>query len=177
METPFDPDSGFNDQFPPPGWEEMDADEKHECAQAHLARLRQRREELLQQGPDAAYFVEEIDRQIGPFEQAVNEVQQMKDNRDEAQEAFLQSTATLADSTAQGFVELNPLVEWMALQFPDDPRIQQVKAAFDKLAQQVPKDQVPPQRTLEELEAELRKQGFMQPPPPEPPPAPPPATA
>ena len=30
MKTPSDPEDDFNDDFPPPGWEEMDADEKHE---------------------------------------------------------------------------------------------------------------------------------------------------
>ena len=173
METPFDPDDDFNDDFPPPGWEEMDADEKHECAQAHLARLRQRRAELLQQGPDAAYLVEELDRQIRPLEKAVNRVQASLDKRDADVESLLQSEANLAEGMADSYAKFNTLVEWMALQFPNDPRMAQIKDVFDRLAKQVPKELVPPKRTLAELEAELRKQGLMQTPPPAPPEPPP----
>ena len=111
MKTPFNPDDDFSDEFPPPGWEEMDADEKHECAQAHLARLRRQREKLLQQGPDAAYFVEELDRQIKPLAKAVNHVQALMDNRDAKFEDYLQSIANSVDATEKASEDLVLMVE------------------------------------------------------------------
>ena len=165
METPFDPDDDFSDDFPPPGWEEMDADEKHECAQAHLARLRKQRADLLKRGPEAAYFVEELDRQIKPLAEAVAAMQAKIDDRDAKFENYLQAIANYVDKVNEAYPKLETFAQWLARQFPNGPKVQQIKASFDEQNKALPKDQVPPNRTLEELEAELRKKGLMKTPP------------
>ena len=166
MKTPSDPDDDFSDEFPPPGWEEMDADEKHECAQAHLARLRKRRQELLQQGPDAAYFVEELDRQIKPLAKAVSRVQAKIDDRDAKFEDYLQSIANTVDATEKADEDLALMVEWLAHLFADEPDSCPAKAQLNEIIKQLPQDERRPKRTREELEAELRKRGMIPPPPP-----------
>ena len=163
MNTPFDSDD--DSDFPPPGWDEMDADEKHECAQAHLARLRRRREELLAQGPDTAYFVEELDREIRPFEKAVNYVQAKIDARDAAFETYLQAMADRVDTTNEASENLQTMVEWLSLLLADDPAAAEAKARLDAIAKEFPAEPARPKRTLAELEAELRKRGLLPPPP------------
>ena len=173
METPFDPNDDFSDDFPPPGWEKMDADEKHDCAKAHLARLRQRRAELLQQGPDAAYFVEEIDRQIKPLAEAVAAVQAKIDHRDATFETYLQATADRVDATDKAYGELELMVEYLAHLLADEDPACPARVQLQEIIAQLSAERPIPKRTLAELEAELRRLGLLPPPPPAPPEPPP----
>lgn len=167
MHAPDDalPDDDSAGDFPPEGWEAMSLAEQDEAVCAHRERLARRRERLAAQGDEAAYLVAEVDADLALLDAALAEVAPLRQEVDAAQEALLQAGANVADGRLDFYLKLNAMAEWMARQFPDDPKAGALKLICDDIAKEIPRDQVRPERSMAELEKEMREQGFMEPPP------------
>ena len=159
------PDDEFDGAFPPPGWEEMDVYERDEAVRAHRDRLVRRRAALVAQGPESAYLVAELDAELSRLNEAIARVEPSRREFEKADDALLAASADVADLRVEAYTRFNALVQWVARQRPDDPSAAETKRRFDKIAKEIPAELLQLERTTTELEAELRRQGFFEPPP------------
>ena len=113
--------------------QEMPNDEAIALFRRELRILRRWPEQFRSSGMDYDHRVAEMERALKDLGKADKEL-------DQTTEAYLQSTANLADLEYTAFKEAAPVVEMLYAEFPFDPEVQRLKEQLDELSKRFPKE-------------------------------------